>query len=84
MHAEALAWSSYLLPGPQPTDFVLEPMAPEKEVGLLLDLQQGRIERLRIVFEPSRTVARESSPFDRYWNGKIDVTVPLVRATEVR
>ena len=56
----------------------LEPMATEKEVQLLLDLEQGRIEELRIQFEPSRTVARESSSFDRYWNGAIDVTVPLV------
>ncbi len=52
-------------------------MATEKEVQLLLDLEQGRIGELRVVFEPSRTVARESSSFDRYWNGAIDVTVPL-------
>jgi len=64
--------------GPQPIDFVLEPLPPEKEVQLLLDLQQGRIEELHVQFEPSRTVARESSSFDRYWNGAIDVTVPLV------
>jgi hypothetical protein len=84
MRAGSLAWLSGLFPGPQAIDFVLEPMAPEKEVQLLLDLKQGRTAELRVVFEPSRTVARESSPFDRYWNGSIDVTVPLGHAPEVR
>jgi serine/threonine protein kinase len=72
-----VTWLTSLFRGPQPIDFVLEPMAAEKEVQLLLDLQQGRMETVRVVFEPSRTVARESSSFDRYWNGSIDVVVPL-------
>jgi serine/threonine protein kinase len=78
MRTGNLAWLSGLFLGPQPIDFVLEPMATEEEVQLLLDLQHGRIESVRVEFEPSRTVARESSYFDRYWNGAIDVTVPLV------
>ena len=52
-------------------------MNAEQEVQLLLDLEQGRIPELRVVFEPSRAVARENSTCDRYWGGTIDVTVPL-------
>lgn len=80
-----LLWRAEQDCGPSATiDFVLEAMPPEKEVQLLLDLQQGSIHELRFLFEASKTVARESSYFDRFWSGTIDVTVPLKVAPEIR
>jgi tRNA A-37 threonylcarbamoyl transferase component Bud32 len=54
---------------------------PEKpadgEAGLLLDLESGKLKKLRLVFKPSRKVALDEPTFDRYWGGTVDVVVPV-------
>ena len=42
-----------------------------------MDLELGRLDSLRLVFRPSRAVARSRPDFDRYWAGSLEATVPL-------
>lgn len=43
----------------------------------VLDLVEGRIEKLRFVSIPGREVALDQPGFDRYWAGSLDVTIPV-------
>jgi len=49
----------------------------------LLDANAGGIERVRLVFRPSRSAALEEPDFDRYWAGTLDVTVPVTTPQRV-
>ncbi|MBI3845549.1 MAG: serine/threonine protein kinase [Planctomycetes bacterium] len=57
--------------------FRLEPNGGDAQSRFLLDLEAGRVKELRLVLRPSRDVALEQPDVERYWNGTLDVTVPV-------
>jgi hypothetical protein len=50
---------------------------PSDEARVVLDLESGKQEQIRLVFRPSRDVALYSQVGDRYWGGTLDVNVPV-------
>jgi hypothetical protein len=56
----------------------LDGAQPETEARVLLDLESGKTESLRLVFRPSRKDALNRPEFDSYWGGTIDAAVPVI------
>jgi hypothetical protein len=61
--------------------FRLPDTAAPGEARLLLDLESGAKQNLRLVFRASHDVARGDPSISRYWSGTVDVTIPVVKGT---